>query len=288
MSYINHLHHNSIARLATIVLLLLGVATANSQSPGRPRFSLALGSAVGYGESRDCGTSPRPYENLSIGQGVAFYVETVEWNFKGGIAISGMLNMPKVKYLLKNGSYSGYAGSFEIGLSALRRVWQNGEATWSVFVGGGLSNYTYVGYSPQYMNASFSLSDLFQPDFRFRVQYDLPNSNTLVVMPGWLSAYASLSLSPVGLAYRPGYSFIDNYTDGRETGDYIFTTYRVGVAWLPCVASELGVRFNLRSGNRISLAYCWSYRSSHGTGYWTFDEARHQLMVDFVFLLKRN
>ena len=271
-----------------IAVLVLCTTVASAQSPGRPRYSLTLGSAVGYGTSRDRGTSPRPYENLSIGQGVAFNVETVDWTFSGQLAVIGMLNTPKVKYLLKTGNYSGYAGMFDIGLSAMRRVWQNNEATWSMFVGCGVSNCTFVGYAPQYMNASFSLTDLFQPDFSFRVQYDLPNPNTLVVMPGWFSAYASLTLAPIGLAYRPGYSYIDNYTGGRELKDYLFTTYRTSFAWLPRVATELGVSFNLRSGNRIGLAYRWDYRSSHGTGYWDFDDARHQLVVDFVFLLKKN
>lgn len=257
------------------------------QTVGHPRFSLTLSNTNGYGETRDLGTSPRVYDNLSIGQGLEFNAETVDWTFSGHFGVSGALNAPKIKYLLKKGNYSGYSGSVDVAISALRRVWSNGEATWSVAIGGGLSNHTYIGYTPKFMNASFALTDLFQPEFRVMVEYNLPNSNPLVVMPGWFAAFASVEVSPIGLAYRPGYSFIDNYTDGRKVKDYIFNTYKTGFAWLPYLATELGVRFNLRSGNRISLAYMWNYRSSHGTTDWQFDEVNHLLSIEFNILLKK-
>lgn len=278
---------NNIPRLAAFIACLLCFATADAQSLGHPRFSLTLGTAAGYGVSRDLGTSPRPYENLSVGQSIAFNAEMVDWTFTGQLAARGLLNTSKIKYLMKNGSYSGYGGTADVSVTARRRVWQNIEATWSIAVGGGLSNHTYIGYAPQFMNASFSLTDLFQPDLQVMVQYDLPNSNTLVVLPGWFSAYATLTLAPFGLAYRPGYAFIDNYTGGRELKDYIFTSYRTSFAWLPHVTTEIGARFNLRSGNRIALAYRWDYRSSHGTGDWQFDEAGHLLLVEFNILLKK-
>lgn len=274
-------------RLAAFVACLLCLAAADAQSLGHPRFSLTLGNAAGYGVSRDLGTSPRVYDALSVGQSVAFNAETVDWTFSGLFAARGILNTSKIKHLLKNGSYSGYGGSAEVGIAARRRVWQNNEASWSIAVGGGLSNYTYIGYASKFMNASFSLSDLFQPDIIFRVQYDLPNANSLAVLPGWFSAYASLSLAPFGLAYRPGFSFIDNYTGAREQKDYLFSSFRTSFAWLPHLATELGVRFNLRSGNRIALAYRWDYRSSHGTGDWQYDEVNHQLLLEFNILLKK-
>ncbi|MBO4751695.1 MAG: hypothetical protein J5526_02965 [Bacteroidales bacterium] len=260
---------------------------AYGQTTGHPRFSLTVSNGSGYGEVRDLGTSPRVYDNLSLRQGLEFNAETVGWSFSGRFGVSGALNTSKIKYLLKKGSYSGYSGSVDIAISALRQVWCNSEATWSIAVGGGLSNHTYIGYTPKFMNASFALTDLFQPDFQVMVQYNLPNSNPLVVMPGWFAAFASVTVSPIGLAYRPGYSFIDNYTDGREVKNYIFNTYRTAFAWLPQLTAELGVRFNLRSGNRISLAYMWNYRSSHGTADWQFDEVNHLLSIELNILLKK-
>lgn len=269
------------------MLWLLYVVGVQGQTAGRPRYYLTVGNVSGYCVSRDLGTSPRVGQGLSVGQGVSLDVETVDWFFSGYFLASGDLKTTGVKYLLRNGSYSGYGGGFDVGVSALRRVWSSGEATWSVAVGGGLTNYTWVGYTPKLMNASFALTDLFQPDLTVLVEYSLPSSNPLVVMRGWLGAFAEVSVSPVGLAYRPGYSYIDNYTGGRGVKDYIFKTYRTGLAWLPYVALRTGVRFNLRGGNRIGLSYRWCYRSSHGTGVWQFDEVRHQVVAELNILLKR-
>ena len=288
---INNRGHNGWYSLlrASVVALLVGVSlVAESQTAGQTRYMLTFRNGAGYGSFRDVGTSPRPYEELSIGPGLVFSAELKGWTFAGGFETLGGLSTSKVKALIKKQQYTGYFGAGDVFVEARKTIWRNLEETWKIDLGGGLSNYTRVSYASKFQNASFALSDLFQPYFIFRAEYTIADTRSMAKLPGWFSAFGELRIAPIGLTYRPGFAYIDNYTSGRETADYIFSSYRTGVAWLPYTSMAAGVRFNLRSGNRIGLAYRWSYRSTHGSDYWQYDEARHQIMVDFIFLLKKK
>ena len=279
--------NKKIGALFVAVVLFAVSFDLRAQAVTGQRLALTVRDAASVGLWRDWGVSPRVYQFAAIAQGVSMSGSVKQWTIFGDVDISGGLLSPKL-VPVKKFSLTGYYGIVDVRVGTLRQVWQSTSGNWSIHVGASLSNYLFASYVSRFQNASSALTDLFQPELHFTAEYNLPNSNPLIVLPGWFTAYGTVSIAPFGLAYRPGFAYIDNYTSGREASDYVFSSYRASVAWLPRVQTELGVRFNLRSGNRIGLAWRWDCRASHGTALWDYEQATQSIVLNFVILLKKN
>lgn len=270
----------------SIIPLLVFAVLASAQPKPKCDVTLSLFGGPSYAALRDLGTSPIVYDGLQLQEGLAVKVDLQYWSFSG--IISGRGGAYTSRLLpLKKASFSIYGGSLDFALRADRLLWRSLSDCWHLSVGASLDNYTSLFNASRYMNASFSLNDFLLPNFHLRMEYTIPDNESIAKLGGWFSAHAEVSLSPFGLAYRPGFSYLDNFTSTTSRTDYLFSSYQCLFTWLPALSSNIGVHFNLRTGNRIGISYQWDYLTSRNCGFYRYDDASHFILVDFQILLKR-
>ena len=98
-----------------------------------------------------------------------------------------------------------------------------------------------------------------------------------------LTAYGKLTLPVVGLAMRPGYAYMDNYTSDINVANTVLGDYETFAKFFPGVGTDIGLYFNLLNGNRIGLNYRWDYLTTGQKGTYRFDNALHSVNLTFMF-----
>ena len=98
-----------------------------------------------------------------------------------------------------------------------------------------------------------------------------------------MSLYGKLNLPVVGMAIRPGYAYIDNYTGSINEANTILQDYEVFGKWFPGLGTDIGLNFNLLNGNRVGFSYRWDYLSTGHKGANRFDNAFHSFNVNLMF-----
>lgn len=258
-----------------------------AQSVTVGRATVSVYNEVCYGIWRDFGVTQRLYENVGASQGIDVQVNVDKWTITGDFAASGGVASHTI-LPIRNFSTAGWFGSSEVNIGTICRVWRNLTDEWEIGVGGSLSNFVMVSNFSKFGNASFALSDLFQPELTAMARYTLPNRESMAVLPSWLTVYGLLRVAPIGLAYRPGFATIDNFTASAKASECLFSSYETAASYIPLVGCELGLKFNLRSGNRIGMAYRWTARSTRGASTSPqLDFVLHSLKVDFDMVIKR-
>ena len=268
------------------IILAIGTISVSGQTTDRCRLTLGIGGGAGIASHRDLGTSPRVYDGLAARHSIDFGVDYKKWHWDGYLTISGGIYADDLMPLTK-ASFSKYGFAFESGIAARKELWADKSDAWHFDLGASLGSYTVINVASRFMNASFSLGSFWEPAVVARMEYTMPNMESMAVLPGWFSAHLEMRLSPFGIAYRPGYAYLDNYTADREESKYILSSYKGSLTWLPLLAFDTGVHFNLRSGNRIGISYLWHWRSTLNSGAWRYDEAAHFVNVEFLILLRR-
>ena len=98
-----------------------------------------------------------------------------------------------------------------------------------------------------------------------------------------LTAYGKLTLPLVGVAMRPGYAYMDNYTQDIDVSSTVLGDYEgLGLAF-PGASTDIGLYLNLVNGNRIGLSYRWDYLTTRHAGIYRFDNALHSINLNFMF-----
>lgn len=144
-----------------------------------------------------------------------------------------------------------------------------------------MENRLSVKVNLNYENASAGVSDLIMVQLRGRYEYFFATRRgrctpMLAAEVGW---------APVGLALRPGYAFIDNYTQENDLYTTILSNYEWRTCLLPLLNSSMEAALQLRNGNRVGLNYQWSFATTWSSGHWRYDEALHLFNLFFLFKL---
>lgn len=98
-----------------------------------------------------------------------------------------------------------------------------------------------------------------------------------------LGAYGKLVLPLTGLATRPGYAYLDNYTSDIDLSNTLFQDYETFGKMFPGLSTNIGLYFNLLNGNRIGFSYRWDYLSTGKNGTYRYDNALHSVNLNFMF-----
>ncbi len=149
-----------------------------------------------------------------------------------------------------------------------------------LWVGGAFSEYFSVNYAPQLMNAALGYSNFVNWKAVGMVQYDFAKYNRTHNL---LSAYAKLSLPLFGFDERPGFAYIDNYTESLNTSATQTNTRDSFTILFPGVGTDVGIFLNLLNNNKIGLSYRWNYLTTRHLGSYRFDHATHSLNLTYLF-----
>ena len=178
---------------------------------------------------------------------------------------------------------SSYAFTFDNRTEFLYHFHDSKRNRLHLWAGCGIQSFYDVKQIPALMNAAMGTSIFENLCAEGMLRYDFAfirgGSHNL------LSVYGKLNLPVVGLAIRPGYAYIDNYTSDINQVNTIFQDYELFCKWFPGLGTDIGLYFNLLNGNRIGFNYRWDYLSTGHKGASRFDNAFHSFNVNFMFNL---
>ena len=263
--------------LLSIVLLMATQAFAQTshreayQSAEVPVW-LTSGSGLNVVHCFDQGASPLPYVGIGVGLhagvDVAFDESYVSFNLRGlgNIAVSGALSQ-------------AYDFGVELGAEYLYRFFDSGD--WHLWVGGAMKDYISFNYSPQLMNAALGYSSFLTWNAEGMAQYDFAKDKE--TSHHWCTAFAKLSLPAFGAVGRPGFAYIDNYTETLIDTDTETVTRESFMMLVPGVGTDIGLFINLLNNNKIGFSYRWDYLTTRHQDIYRFDHAIHSLNLTYMF-----
>ena len=98
-----------------------------------------------------------------------------------------------------------------------------------------------------------------------------------------LSIYGKLSLPMFSAVLRPGYAYMDNYSQDIDIINAMLEDYESFGMVFPGASTDVGLYFNLLNGNRIGLSYRWDYLTTRKAGVYRYDNALHSINLNFMF-----
>lgn len=235
-----------------------------------------LNSSMGLNiiENYDTGASPLRYfgVGLNLSPGI-----TIEWNryhlqFDNRILANICFNKDITQTFV-----FGFDSRIEF-LYHCHDSYHNRLHYWA---GGTEQLYLDIKYYPQLMNAAFGMSTFLNLHATGMIQYDFgrryDNEHNLFTL------YGKLSLPVAGIADRPGFAYIDNYTSNLNTAQTITDNRDVSGMLFPGIDTEIGLFLNLLNNNKIGLSYRWDYLTTRNKGTYRYDHANHSLNLTCMF-----
>lgn len=231
---------------------------------------LNLSAGLNLADCYDNGTIPFRYMGVGGNIGTGFTFEWRRCHIQNETRLFG--NMLKV---------NGYSIDFDSRTEFLYRFYDGKRNRFHLWAGGAIQMFLDTKEIPAMMNAAmgitgfmnFCTEGMFSYDFAF-IRGGSHNLMTL---------YGKLSLPMVGLAIRPGYAYMDNYTSDIDVANTVLQDYEAFGIVIPGLSTDVGLCFNLVNGNRIGLSYRWDYLSTGKNGTYRFDNALHSLNLNFMF-----
>ena len=244
-------------------------------SSHKNRTSIWLFGSFGEGwwDSYDNGTVPYPNDGFGIGLS---YGGTIEWR-RCHVQVEERLIGGVFDKVL------GYGIGIDMRAEFLYRCYDGKRNRFHLWAGGGVQSYMDLKIIPSMNNASTGTSIFENLYAGSMAQYDFAfiNGGT----HNLLSIYGKLTLPLVGIAGRPGFSYMDNYTSDLGLTNTILSGYELFPMAFPGVCTDVGIRFNLPNGNKIGLSYRWDYLTTRNKAIYRSDNALHTLNVNLMFNL---
>ncbi|MCR4829477.1 MAG: hypothetical protein K5864_08450 [Bacteroidales bacterium] len=277
------------------IALLLGVLGTQAQTGSTPddqdlngfnphRCELRFGGSLGYSVFRDEGTAPISYKGIGIQPNIGFnYCHAETWQVDAEIGTFLGIFENAVPPTLNFSAYDIYN---QVRLKYLHRIHGNAwPDPWELqcWVGGGLHNFATVTINSHYENASAGVSEFICPALTARIE-----TNSKIREKDYWTFYGEMSLFPVAAVFRPGYSYIDNYTASTNVATAQFSDYEMHFQPLAGATTDLGVVFHVGPQYALRLSYLWNVHSSGKSGAWKYVQATHLLAFDLTLRLTYN
>jgi hypothetical protein len=224
---------------------------------------LGIAALTDYTVLRDLGVSPLNYDGLLLGGTGALVFEGPRWdlNFEGGV---GQGDLQRVKV----GTYTSSVLTFFYAGHVLRRFWQNEKENLDFKAGLQFGGYSSQRQTPAFLNAGTvweSLNSAFlsgKMTWNIRKQQSAGKLFFIKKKAGTRHYKLStqLSLPLLHTAWRPGYAYLDDFTDG-DTKVYENNEFKTGgfrIHW----RSEF--TYFLLNGNGFRLGYTWDAQKTAG------------------------
>jgi hypothetical protein len=224
---------------------------------------LSIAALTDYAVLRDLGVSPLSYDGLLVGGTGALAFEGPRWdlNFEGGV---GQGDLQRVKV----GTYTSSVLTFFYAGHVLRRFWQNEKENLDFRAGLQIGGYSGQRQTPAFLNAGTvweSLNSAFASGkLTWRITKKQEAGKLLFIKKRagtrFYKLSSQLSLPLLHTSWRPGYAYLDDFTDG-DTKVYENNEFKTGgfrIQW----RSEF--TYFLLNGNGLRLGYTWDAQKSAG------------------------
>ena len=257
----------------TLLITLLPSAFLMAQQPDGKQLFLTLEGGAGLGYYRELGSSPIVYKGLELPPEIKVSINTPNWRYEAAISI----RLGAYGYRIRIPSIHTFGLQATLGFQAMHLV--HTAPSLSLWAGATLGNLFDIRVNPQLENSAVGISDFTRLRLTLLGEYRLSR---------WCF-FGQIWADPLALLYRPGYSYVSNYDrDIASPVTATFDQYRLYPAVLTGVATQLGARLTLRSGNQLGLLYDWRYLTSRTSGAvapWRFQQASHSLILQLLFQL---
>lgn len=259
-------------------VFFLGVlpwSMVRAQQSGDMQWRLGLGSGVGLGVYRDLGAAPIVYRGFELSPALSLEGSNDLWRYDASVTLCG----GGYGYVLRIPALHTWGGLLSVRFDMLRHLVDCGPLR--LWAGAGVGDMFDIRYNPLLSNACVGMSNFTVLSLTARAEINIPR---------WMF-HGQLSLLPVALMLRPGFSYLNNYD--REIANPLsaaFDQYRTYLTALPGVSTRLGVTRWLKNGNAISLSYDWHYLTSRVSARddvapWRMQQASHGLTLQLLFSL---
>lgn len=232
---------------------------------------LTTGTGLNIVHCFDQGASPLPYVGVGFNAraGVNLMWDQSFVSFK----IEGLGNVA-----MSNAQTEIFDFGVELEAECLYRFRDAGNL--HLWAGGAFSDYLAINYAPQLMNAALGYSSFFNWKVEGMAQYDFAKYDR---EHNLFSAYAKLSLPLFGADGRPGFAYIDNYTESLNTSETLTGERDSFMILFPGVGTDVGLYINLLNNNKIGFSYRWNYLTTRHKGTYRFDHATHAFNITYMF-----
>jgi hypothetical protein len=259
----------TLRRIVLFFAIMTGISHALKAQENPSAKDLRYGSYLGvsalldFARIRDFGVSPHTYQGLLLGGMGELSFENPRWDvsFQGGVA-QGNPELSKVAIFNSSALCFFYSGQ------VLRRVWQKAEGSWDLKAGLIAGGYSNERRTPAFLNASTvweSLNTLQAgAKLSWRIGFQQRAGKFLFLRKNegrrFLKFSTQLNLPILHSAWRPGYAYVDDFTDGDNT---VFenNTLRFG-GWRAQWRTEAS--YYLLNGNNVRIGYVWDAQRSPG------------------------
>lgn len=252
-----------------LAVALLATTQAFAQKSKVPIW-LNLSAGGNIADCYDNGTIPFRY--LGVGGNIGVGI-TVEWR-RCHVQNESRLMADMLKT-------NGYSIGIESKTEFLYRFHDSKRNRLHLWGGAAFQNYYDIKEISAMMNAATGVTGFMNLCAEGMLSYDFAfireGSHNL------LTAYGKLTLPVAGLVMRPGYAYMDNYTEDINIANTVLANYETFGKWFPGVGTDVGLYFNLPNGNRIGLNYRWDYLTTRHKGTYRFDNAIHAVNLNFMF-----
>lgn len=232
---------------------------------------LNLNAGLNVSNCYDNGTVPFSYRGLGANLRLG---ATIEWR-RCHVQTESMLLYGAF------GNLNGTAIDIDSRTEFLYRFHDSRRNRWHFWAGGAVQSFYDIKSLSALMNASTGVTMFFNLCAEGMVQYDFAfirnHSHNL------LTVYGKLSLPLGGMVVRPGYAYMDNYTQDINMINTLLQDYESFGKFFPGVSTDVGLYFNLLNGNRIGLNYRWDYLTTRHKGIYRYDNAIHSVYLSFMF-----
>ena len=213
-----------------------------------------------------------PYSYLGIGGNLGLGA-TVEWR-RCHIQSEGRLSNTLL-------AVSGNAIGIDSKTEFLYRFFDGKRNRFHLWAGGAFQTNIDIKSISAMMNASTGVTGFINVCAEGMLSYDFAyirggNHNLL-------SIYGKLSLPMFSAVLRPGYAYMDNYSQDIDIINAMLEDYESFGMVFPGASTDVGLYFNLLNGNRIGLSYRWDYLTTRKAGVYRYDNALHSINLNFMF-----
>lgn len=263
--------------LTTLITFLLLAFVSGAQT----QWWIGCRGVLAYSNFRECGVSPSTYRGIAAAPDFNIVINTPRWRIivNNNLMVGGYENAQKPRF-----DFTSVAGYDHLRAKFLHPIDTLGR--WTLLGGASVNEWAWLSYNSNLFNANMGFANLIDASLHFRAEYTVTrNARRRQLSRRWM-LHGDLSCAPVGVFFRPGFAYIDNYNATSEsTASVTLSSYEWHLKALPAVTTDFGISRLLDNGNRIGIGYGWNFVSSGNATAASFFTADHQLYINFDFAL---